>query len=240
MGTQKSEQQDTGVVSANETNASSDNQTSERSQLSRRALLGSAAVGAAAGVAATAGLAGSSFTGLAHAGSDHDDRDWDRHNGRNKRITILKGGVVLTMDPEKGNFEKADVLIEGSKIKAIGSNLGRNGEVIDCSGMIVMPGFINTHHHQYQTITRSVLSDGLLSGTWPQEGYNSVIQSIWTAGRITLPGQTTPLWDLGRVPFDPEDCYIAELVSSWAGINAGVTGVATLRRYVRRPSTPTL
>ena len=32
---------------------------------------------------------------------------------------------------------------------AIGPNLGRNGEVIDCTGMIVMPGFIDTHHHQY-------------------------------------------------------------------------------------------
>ena len=62
---------------------------------------------------------------------------------------MLKGGVVLTMDPAGGDYAKADVRIEGSKIVAIGPNLGGDGAAIDCTGMIVMPGFINTHHHQY-------------------------------------------------------------------------------------------
>jgi cytosine/adenosine deaminase-related metal-dependent hydrolase len=125
------------------------------------------------------------------------------------------------MDPAAGDYTKADVLIEGSKIAAIGPNLGGGGHSIDCTGMIVMPGFINTHHHQYYTIQRGVIADGLLNGNWPQETYNSVPSAIWTTGRLAVGGQT--IWDLGRSPYDPEDCYISELVASWGQINAGVT-----------------
>jgi hypothetical protein len=66
-----------------------------------------------------------------------------------------------------------------------------------------------------------VIADGLLNGNWPQETYNSVPSAIWTTGRLAIGGQT--IWDLGRSPYDPEDCYISELVASWGGINAGVT-----------------
>ena len=38
---------------------------------------------------------------------------------------------MLSLDPKVGDFEKADVLIEGSKIVAVGPNWGR-GQVIDC------------------------------------------------------------------------------------------------------------
>jgi cytosine/adenosine deaminase-related metal-dependent hydrolase len=87
--------------------------------------------------------------------------------------------------------------------------------------MIVMPGFVQTHHHRYETIQRAVIPDGLLFGAWPQEAYTTVVQAIWTAGRIG--SANNPTWDLGRSPYDPEDCYISELVASWAGINEGVT-----------------
>jgi cytosine/adenosine deaminase-related metal-dependent hydrolase len=127
------------------------------------------------------------------------------------------------MDPTGQDYVKADVRIEGSKIVAVGPNVGGDGAVIDCTNKIVMPGLINTHHHQYETVQRSVISDGLLGSfvpgvpNWPQENYVSVVQQIWTNGLI--PG----VWDLGRSPYDPEDCYISELVASWANINSGCT-----------------
>src|SRR3989440_13083249 len=89
-----------------------------------------------------------------------------------------------------------------------------DAEVVDCSGTIVMPGFITTHHHQYETLQRSVIPDGLLAGAWPLETYGSVVQNIWTAGRIADPGNPNRIiWDLGRVPYDPEDLYISEVVA---------------------------
>jgi cytosine/adenosine deaminase-related metal-dependent hydrolase len=99
-----------------------------------------------------------------------------------------------------------------------------DAEVVDCSGTIVMPGFITTHNHQYEALQRSIIADGLLAQPWPMESYGSVVQAIWTAGRIPDPANPNRfIWDLGRVPYDPEDCYIAELVACLSQISEGVT-----------------
>jgi 5-methylthioadenosine/S-adenosylhomocysteine deaminase len=142
-----------------------------------------------------------------------------------KRRILLRGGVVLTLDAKIGDFEKADVLIEGKKIAQIAPSItAADAEVVDCSGTIVMPGFVTTHHHQYETLQRSIIADGLLFGTWPQETYTSVVQNIWTAGRVADPQNPGKvIWDLGRVPYDPEDCYISELVACLSEISQGIT-----------------
>ena len=142
-----------------------------------------------------------------------------------RRRILLRGGVVLSLDPRVGDFEKADVLIDGRKIAEIAPTVSAgDAEVVDCSGTIVMPGFITTHHHQYETLQRSVIPDGLLAGAWPQESYGSVVQNIWTAGRIADPANPEKVvWDLGRVPYDPEDCYISELVACLSEISEGIT-----------------
>ncbi len=145
-------------------------------------------------------------------------------DGRRRRI-LLRGGVVLSLDPKVGDFEKADVLIDGNRIAEIAPTVSASdAEIVDCSGTIVMPGFITTHHHQYETLQRSMIPDGLLAGAWPQESYGSVVQNIWTAGRITDPANpNTVVWDLGRAPYDPEDCYISELVACLSEISEGIT-----------------
>ena len=145
-------------------------------------------------------------------------------DGRKRRI-LLRGGVVLSLDPKVGDFEKADVLIDGKLIAQVAPTVpAADAEVVDCSGTIVMPGFITTHHHQYETLQRSIIPDGLLGGAWPQESYGSVVQNIWTAGRVVDPKDPTRfIWDLGRVPYDPEDCYISELVTCLSEIGDGVT-----------------
>ena len=48
-----------------------------------------------------------------------------------------------------------DVAVRGGKIEAVGSvTAARGDEVVDCSGDILTPGLINTHHHLYQWMTR--------------------------------------------------------------------------------------
>src|SRR6516164_5913315 len=125
-------------------------------------------------------------------------------DGRQRRI-VLRGGVVLSLDPTVGDFEKADVLIDGKRIAEVAPTVSAgDAEIVDCTGTIVMPGFITTHHHQYETLQRSIIPDGLLTGAWPQESYGSVVQNIWTAGRIADPANpNNVIWDLGRVPYDP-------------------------------------
>ena len=145
-------------------------------------------------------------------------------DGRKRRI-LLRGGIVLSLDPKVGDFASADVLIDGTKIVGVGPNLSAgDAEVVDCSGTIVMPGFVTTHHHQYETIQRSIIPDGLLAQPWPMESYQSVVQAIWTAGRVVDPANPSRvIWDLGRHPYDAEDCYISMLVACLSEITQGIT-----------------
>src|SRR5262249_33615343 len=79
-------------------------------------------------------------------------------SGRPGQRYVIRGGAVMSMDPKVGDFAKADVLVEGKKILAVGPNIGNVGGstgVIDATGRIVMPGFIDTHHHQFETALRS-------------------------------------------------------------------------------------
>ena len=114
---------------------------------------------------------------------------------------LLRGGCVLTVDPQIGDFDVADVLIEGSRIAATGPGLAVSGEVevIDASGMIVMPGFIDTHRHMWQGSLRNILPDGLLSD------YGRDITGA------------------ARAVFRPEDARTGNLVSALGALNAGVT-----------------
>src|SRR5262245_22489217 len=119
-------------------------------------------------------LKGAAATGAVAAGANlfsarpaaADDRDPPEGSGRPGRRYVIRGGAVMTMDPgmpNRGEFPQADVLVEGKKILAVGPNLQAGGAaVIDARGRIVMPGFIDTHHHQFETALRSFLANGIL------------------------------------------------------------------------------
>jgi len=79
------------------------------------------------------------------------------------RRVLIKGGAVISMDAKIGELPDADVLIDGRTILAVGPQLEcADAVVIEAKGMIVMPGFIDTHHHQFETALRGFLADGLL------------------------------------------------------------------------------
>lgn len=75
-------------------------------------------------------------------------------------MVLLKNCLSLLTSWEADSLEGMDVLIEGNRIGKIGKNLsfpkGREGRVIDASQHLVVPGFVNTHHHFYQTLTRNL------------------------------------------------------------------------------------
>ncbi len=127
----------------------------------------------------------------------------------NGRSVLLKDGIVLSMDPKVGDFAKADILVEGKKIVSVGPGLQapQSAIVVDASGLIVMPGFVDTHHHQYESILRSILADGIIpiGVPGPANNYMSVIQNLFT-----------PV-------YSPEDAYVSELLASLGQIDYGVT-----------------
>ncbi len=56
--------------------------------------------------------------------------------------------------------ENVSVLVDGTQIKAVGSDtelapMAADARNIDASEMLIMPGMVNTHHHFYQTLTRN-------------------------------------------------------------------------------------
>ena len=72
-------------------------------------------------------------------------------------LLIRNAELLLTMD--SGKIENGWVLTQDNQIEAVGPAdqlPERADEVIDASGMIVLPGLINTHHHLYQTLTRAL------------------------------------------------------------------------------------
>lgn len=72
---------------------------------------------------------------------------------------LLKNIFCLMTDPAKPTLSGADMLITGAVVSKIApeGNLEApaGARVIDCSSHTVVPGFVNTHHHFYQTLTRN-------------------------------------------------------------------------------------
>ena len=172
------------------------------SQLGRRDFLKASTAGAAA--AAGASLFSAPARAQGESG-DHPPQD----SGRRGRRYVIRGGHVMSMDPAVGDFVQADVLVEGKKIIAVGPNIDARGAgQIDARGKIVMPGFIDTHHHQFETAIRSFLADGLLFPDGQPHGAINYFQYIL--------GTFAPV-------YTPEDVYINELFGSLSQLDAGVT-----------------
>ena len=117
--------------------------------------------------------------------------------------TLIKDGLVLSMDPAIGDLPRGDVLIDGDRIVEVGRDLtATDAEVIDATGMIVMPGFVDTHRHIWEGLLRNIGTDV------PLEGRSSYISHV--------------LHKLAPA-FRPEDAYIGDLVSALGAIDAGIT-----------------
>lgn len=134
---------------------------------------------------------------------------------------VLRNAVVLSMDPEVGNFPIADVLIEGTKIAAIGPDLDvGDAQVIDATGKILMPGFIDTHHHQFETALRSTLPEALLFPTNDTAGKLNYMDFIIQ--------KMSPL-------YRPEDAYSSIYLSGLSQLDAGVTTVVDTSQINHSP-----
>src|SRR5215813_9519236 len=117
------------------------------------------------------------------------------------RTTLVKGGYILTLDPTLGDLPNADVLIEGNIITSVGQNLtaGVNANVIDARHCIVIPGFVDTHRHTWQTPVRGVLPSCTLD-----EYFSGMLDNI-------------------GLQYRAEDVYIANLMGALEALNAGIT-----------------
>lgn len=81
--------------------------------------------------------------------------------------TIIRNGTVVSLDPDVGELEGADILIDDGEIVEIGHGLSAsNAEEIDASEHIVLPGFVDSHIHLAQTQVRGIAGDWSLMGEY--------------------------------------------------------------------------
>lgn len=73
-------------------------------------------------------------------------------------LKIEKIHTLVTVDDDYRILHDVDVVIEDGKITAIGENLiaPADARVLDGRWCVAYPGFVNTHHHFYQTLTRNI------------------------------------------------------------------------------------
>jgi 5-methylthioadenosine/S-adenosylhomocysteine deaminase len=196
--------------------------------MSRRSFLtGTAATGLAAGAMGLFGSRAAEAQGLTTSPPVN--------TGRPGRRYVIRNGFVMTMEPGTpsdspfGEFIEGDVLVEGKTIKAIGKNLqAGNAAEIDARGKVVMPGFIDTHHHQAWTAIRSSIPDSVLidDGTGTASAEQNYFLNVLGAG-----GNTAGFAN----HYSPEDVYISELFGGLSQLDAGVTTVLDISQIHHSP-----
>jgi 5-methylthioadenosine/S-adenosylhomocysteine deaminase len=126
-----------------------------------------------------------------------------------KRLWV-RGGTLVTMDAEHRVLE-GDVLVEDGRIAAIGRGLGptetAGAEVLDATGKVVLPGFIQGHVHLGQALLRGLaegrpLLDWLRERIWPLEAAHDHESAYWSGmlgvADCLLSGTTT-IQEIGLV-----------------------------------------
>ncbi|MCC6306251.1 MAG: amidohydrolase family protein [Rhodobacteraceae bacterium] len=134
---------------------------------------------------------------------------------RSARPTLIRGASVLSMDRAVGELARADVLLRGDRIAAIGPSLAAEGaEVVPAEGMILMPGMIDGHRHVWE----SVILGHLVKTTRKYRTY-----LVYNNQQVAI-------------CFTPEDVYLGNYVGGLTMIDGGVTSVVDHAHIVHTPA----
>jgi cytosine/adenosine deaminase-related metal-dependent hydrolase len=128
--------------------------------------------------------------------------------------TLIRGGTVLSMDPQVGDLSTGDVLIEDDRIVAVQPEISADAEVIDAAGRIVIPGFIDSHRHTWEAAIRGC------------------------APNSTLDDYFVGVLDYYAPVYRAEDVYNSNLAGSLECINAGITTLVDWSHINNTPEHP--
>jgi cytosine/adenosine deaminase-related metal-dependent hydrolase len=116
--------------------------------------------------------------------------------------TLIQGGRLITLDPASEGLGEGDVLIADGVIAEVAPTIEAGDcQVIDASGSIVMPGFVDTHRHTWQTAMRGICADWTLL-----DYFRGIRLHIAQA-------------------YEPDDMYAGNLAGALEALDAGVTTI---------------
>jgi cytosine/adenosine deaminase-related metal-dependent hydrolase len=127
---------------------------------------------------------------------------------------LLRAGHVLSMDPAIGDLLQGDVLIEDGTIAAVDQEISADAEVLDMTGRILIPGFVDTHRHTWEAPVRGVAPDA------------------------TLDDYFVDILDTFAPLYTPEDVYAGNLAGSLECLNAGITTLVDWSHINNTPEHP--
>lgn len=127
---------------------------------------------------------------------------------------LLKGGTVVPVDPAFPAQFTGDVLVEGNRIAAVAPRIDvdpAGAEIVDVSGCIVAPGFVDTHRHTWQSLLRHLGAD------WAIADYGPAVF-----------GRYGPR-------YTPDDMYVALRLGLAEALDAGITQVFDWNHNLNTP-----
>ncbi|WP_084606118.1 amidohydrolase family protein [Agreia bicolorata] len=127
---------------------------------------------------------------------------------------LLKGGTVLPMSKTDPVSTRSDVLIDDGIVVAIAPAIDADAETVDCSGRLVLPGFVDTHRHTWETLLRNCAPDATLD-----EYFARVL-------------------DHYAPYFTADDVYAGNLLGALECLNAGITTLVDWSHINNSPDHP--
>ena len=122
---------------------------------------------------------------------------------------VIRNGYIITMEPG-GDLPRGDIHVRDGAIVAVGPTVNAPGvEVVDATGMLVVPGFIDTHFHAWNTTLRNMQRHGL---------------------------EYFPVKEAFVRHFTPEDHYRSNRLTLAECINAGITTITNFSHNIRSPA----
>ncbi|MFE2034960.1 amidohydrolase family protein [Streptomyces scopuliridis] len=124
-----------------------------------------------------------------------------RRRPADRRRILFTGATIVTMDPGLGVIDGGDLLVEGDTITAVGRDLGAgDAVVVDATGTILTPGFVDTHRHAWEAQLRRIMPD---------------VDDLGGYVMATLAGYATV--------YRPQDMYIGTRLAALTAIDSGIT-----------------
>ena len=126
--------------------------------------------------------------------------------------TLIRSGMLIAMEG-RPRAERADLLIDDGRICAVGRDLGATDcEIVDATDMIVLPGFVDTHRHTWQTQLRNLAAD------WTLLDYTVEMRFVY--GGL----------------YRAEDAYVGNYAGALEALDAGVTTLVDHSHIMNTPA----